>query len=142
MADFIIIDGDTAQFLPMFGQAIVIPQPGTISGSGPMTLNGKKVCIEGDESSVAVRGCMYMTPDFPIPGVGTLKIDSLSNDQKAQHSNNGDTPLILKGSQFNAVFEVQSPAIKPGIVPTPDATPSYGNGQGFFVTTNFKFKAT
>ena len=144
MSDFIIIDGDTAMFLPAFGAAVVVVQPGTITGSGPATHDGTSLCVEGDESSVSVPGCMYMTPQYSIPGTGTLSIDSLASDQVATKTKTGDTALLLKGSQFNAKFEVQSPAQQPPpgtSPPIPDATPSY-SGNGMFITTNVKFKAT
>lgn len=141
MTDYVVIDGDTATFLPIFGTAVVIVKPGTIRGSGPLTLNGTPVCIEGDESSVSVSGCKYNTAQYVTPGTGTLKIKRLASDQVAQHSNTGGTPLILVGSQFQAVFEVQAPAIQPGLPPIPDSTKSY-NGQGSFVTTNTKLRGT
>ena len=104
-----MVDGDKANFLPIFGAAIVVPQPGTLKGSGPATFNGKPLCIEGDESSVEVPGCMYMTPQYAIPGTGTLKIDKLAGDQVAQKTSTGGTSVMLKGSMFTAKFEVQSP---------------------------------
>jgi len=142
MSDFIIFDGDTAIFMPTFGAATVVVQPGTITGSGGATLTGKNLCIDGDESSVSVPGCMYMTPQYSIPGTGTLKIDSLASDQVATKTNTAGTPAMLKGSQFNAVFEVQAPAMQPTAAsPIPDATPQY-SGQGLFITNNTKFKGT
>ena len=42
MADFILIDGDKAIFLPNFGVAVVVVRPGDLKGSGPATLDGKK----------------------------------------------------------------------------------------------------
>ena len=144
MADFILIDGDIANFLPAFGAAVVVVQPGNITASGPATLNGKKICIEGDEQSVEVPGCMYMTPQYSIPGTGTLKIDSLSSDQIAQKTNTDGTPVILKGSTFTAKFEVQSPAKQPPPgpgSPIPDATTQY-SGNGTFMTTNTKFQGS
>lgn len=144
MSDFIIIDGDQAIFLPAFGAATVVVQPGQISGSGPATVDGKAICIEGDESSVEVPGCTYMAPPYVIPGVGTLKIDSLASDQVAQKTCTGGTAVILAGSQFNAKFEVQSPAQQPPPgpgSPTPDSTTQY-SGNGMFQTTNTKFKGT
>ena len=126
MSDFVIIDGDTAMFLPAFGAAIVVVQPGQISGSGPAGFNGSPMCIEGDESSVEVPGCMYMTPQYSIPGSGTLKIESLAADQVASNSTTGDTALILNGGNFNAKFEVQSPAQQPPPgpgSPIPDTEP-------------------
>lgn len=141
--DYIIIDGDSATFLPNYGAAIVVPQPGTISASGEASFNGKKVCIEGDESSVEVPGCMYMTPVYVIPGTGTLVIDALASDQIAAHTNSANTAVILKGKQFDAKFKVQSPAQQPTAGgPVPDSTTEYGNGKGFFVNSNTKFKGT
>jgi hypothetical protein len=145
MSDYIIIDGDQAIFQPSFGAATVIPVPGQITGSGEATLNGTKVCIEGDESSVKVQGVTYFTPVYSIPGTGTLLIDKLGSDQVAEHTRSGDTALILKGSNFDAKFQVQAPAMQPPpgtAPPVPDATPEYGGGKGSFITTNTKFKGS
>ena len=144
MSDFILIDGDMAMFMPSFGAAVVVVQPGTITGSGPATLDGTLLCVEGDESSVSVPGCMYMTPQYSIPGTGTLSIDALASDQLATKTSTGSTPVLLKGGNFTAKFEVQSPAQQPPPgpgSPIPDATPSY-SGQGMFMTTNVKLKGT
>lgn len=142
MADFILIDGDQAIFMPSFGAATVVVAPGVLTGSGDSTHNGKPLCIEGDESSVEVPGCMYMTPQYVIPGAGTLKIDSLAGDQVAQKTSTSGTPVMLKGSNFTAKFEVQSPAQQPTPSgPVPDSTPSY-TGSGMFVTTNTMYQGT
>ncbi|MDV3455385.1 hypothetical protein RZN05_00195 [Sphingomonas sp. HF-S4] len=141
MSDFVVVDGDQAMFLPAFGAAMVVVQPGVITGSGPATVGGKAVCLEGDEGSVSVPGCMYVAPPYVIPGTGTLEIDQLAGDQLTQTTVGGGTKLILKGSMFVAKFSVNSPAQQPQATgPVPDATPSYsGNGQ--FVTTNMTVKA-
>lgn len=142
MADFILMDGDKVMFLPNFGAAIVVPQPGKLAGSGPGTINGKKICVDGDEKDVEVAGCDYMTPQYSIPGKGTLKIDSLADDQKAEKTKTGDKAVLLKGKKFNAKFEVQSPAQQPPPgpgSPIPDSTTQY-SGSGMFVTSNSKFK--
>ena len=52
MTDFILIEGDKANFLPNFGAAVVVVRPGNLKGSGPATLNGKKICVDGDEKKV------------------------------------------------------------------------------------------
>jgi hypothetical protein len=144
MPDFILIEGDKANFIPAFGAAIVVVQPGTLQGSGKASLNGKKVCVDGDEKDVQVPGCTYMTPVYSIPGTGTLKIAALGGDQKAQKTQSNGKPVLLKGSTFTAKFEVQSPAQQqppgPG-PPIPDATPQY-SGTGMFITTNTKWKGT
>jgi len=144
MSDYILIDGDTASFMPTFGAATVVVQPGTPSASGPATLNGSALCVEGDEGSVSVPGCMYMTPQYSIPGTGTLSIDSLAGDQVAEKTRTGGTAVMLKGSTFTAKFEVQSPAMQPPPgpgSPIPDSTTSY-SGSGSFITTNTKLKGT
>jgi hypothetical protein len=144
MSDFILIDGDIVMFMPSFAAATVIVQPGKLAGSGPATIGGKKICVDGDESKVSVPGCMYMTPQYSIPGTGTLKIAALAGDQKAQHTNTGGKPVLLKGGNFTAKFEVQSPAKQPPPAPgppIPDATPQY-SGNGMFVTTNMKATGT
>lgn len=143
MSKHILIDGDQVLFMPNFGAALVVPQPGTLKGSGPATLNGKKICVDGDEKEVSVAGCVYMTPLCSIPGSGTLKISALTGDQKATKTKTGGKEVLLKGGNFTAKFEVQSPAQQPvpGSSPVPDATPQY-SGTGMFNTTNFKFQGT
>lgn len=144
MSDLVIIDGDSVQFLPTFGAANVVVRPGKISASGsPSSVESKLVCVEGDESSVKVPGCAYATPQYSIPGAGTLKIDSLANDQLSQIASCQDKALILKGNQFNAVFEVQTPAQQPqpSGSPVPDSTPSY-SGKGSFINQNTLYQAS
>lgn len=142
MADFILIEGDKVNFLPAFGQAVVVVKPGDMKGSGPAKIKGKKICVDGDESKVSVPGCMYIAGPYAIPGSGTLKIDSLAGDQKAKKTKVGGKPVLLKGKMFNAKFEVQSPAKQPPPgpgSPIPDSTTSY-SGKGMFITTNMIFK--
>ena len=144
MADFVLIDNDIVNFLPAFGAATVVVLPGNITGSGPATLNGKKLCIDGDEKQVQVPGCTYIAPPYVIPGTGTLKINALASNQKATKTNTGGKAVLLKGSQFDAKFEVQSPAQQPPPgpgSPIPDSTPQY-MGKGMFITTNIKFQGT
>lgn len=142
MSDYVLIDGDLAIFQPTFGAATVIVQPGTLQASGPATVGNKKACVDGDESKVSVPGCTYMTPQYSIPGVGTLKIAALAGNQKATKSKTGGVVFMLKGGTFTAKFEVLAPAQQPTPGgPVPDASPQY-SGSGSFVTTNTKFKAT
>ena len=142
MADYILTTGDMAMFKPSFGAATVVPLPGTLSGSGKGSVGGKTICVEGDEGNVTVPGCMYQTPQYSIPGVGTLSIDSLASDQKAQKTSSGGKKVLLKGGDFNAKFEVSSPAMQPTSgPPVPDSTPSY-SGNGSFVTTNVRAKGS
>jgi hypothetical protein len=143
LADLVIVDGDMADFLPSFGAATVVVRPGRITGSGPAALGRKPLCVDGDESSVEVPGCVYMTPQYSIPGFGTLKINALARDQLAVEDKTGGKALILKGSSFTAKLQVQSPAQQPtpSGPPVPDATPEYA-GSGSFITLNTKLEAT
>ena len=95
MADFILVEGDQASFLPAFGTAVVTPQPGKLEGSGAATLGGKRLCVVGDESKVAVDGCPYVTPVFSIPGTGTLKIAAVDGDHKAKKTRSGNKAVLL-----------------------------------------------
>ena len=142
--DYVLIDGDQAMFQPSFGPATVIVQPGKLTASGPATLVGKKLCVDGDERSVSVPGCMYTTPQYSIPGSGTLEIAALAGDQKASKTQSGSENLLLVGGSFTARFKVQSPAQQPPPgpgSPTPDATPEY-SGSGSFLTTNTRFRGS
>ncbi len=143
MADFILITGDTVMFNPTFGQAIVVVQPGTLSGTSTDKIGGMAVCVEGDEGTVMVPGCSYQTPQYSIPGVGMLSIDSLASDQVAQRTTSSGTPVLLKGSTFNAKFQVMVPAQQPAppSAPIPDSTTEY-SGTGSFITTNVRTKGT
>jgi hypothetical protein len=144
MPDFILVDGDQVNFLPNFGAAVVVVRPGVLAGRGPATLGGKAVCVDGDQETVSVSGCPYLTPQYCIPGTGTLKIAALAANQKAKKTKTGGKAILLKGGSFTAQFEVQSPAQQPPPgpgSPVPDATRQY-SGSGTFITANTKFKGT
>jgi hypothetical protein len=144
MADFVLLENDIANFLPTFGAATVTVQPGTLKASGPATVNGSKICVDGDETKIEVPGCAYVAPPHTTPGTGTLKIAALGSDQKATKTNTGGKAVLLKGSQFDAKFEVQSPAQQPPPgpgSPIPDAV-TQSSGKGTFTTANTKVQAT
>ncbi len=143
MSDVIIVDGDTVNFLPSFGAAVVVPLPTTIAGtSSKAKVTGKPACLVGDEKDVKSAGCMYIAGGYVIPGTGTLKIDKLNSDQLSQKVSIEGKKVILRGSTFDAVFEVQSPAQQPGTPPVPDSTTKYSGGKGMFVPSNTKVQAT
>lgn len=140
MSDYVLIDGDRAIFEPTFGAATVVVMPGTLIASGPATRSGRRLCVDGDEGSVQVQGCTYMTAMHTIVGTGTLEIASLAADQVARKSRSGDKALLLVGGRFVARFKVQIPAKQPTAAgPVPDATPMYSGG-GSFVTANTHFR--
>ena len=140
MSDYVVIDGDLAMFNTAFGAATVVVRPGLLAGSGGATVGGKRVCIEGDETSVSVPGCTYFTPSHPQAGTGTLSIDSLAADQIASKTQSGKKLVLLVGSTFNAKLTVAAPAMQPTPTgPVPDTTLQY-MGTGSFSTTNTKLK--
>jgi hypothetical protein len=145
MSDFVIVDGDMVNFLPSFGAAVVVPIPTTIAGTASkVTVTGKAACLEGDEKDVQSAGCMYISGAYVIPGTGTLKIDKLNSDQLTETTLAEGKKIILHGSMFDAVFEVQSPAMQPPPgpgSPIPDSTSKYSGGKGMFVPTNTKVHA-
>lgn len=144
MLDSILLEGDKAIFMPNFGAAIVVVQPGDLKATGPATVKGKKICVDGDEKKVSVPGCAYMTPQYCIPGVGTLEIDALAGDQKAGKTKTGGKVVLLKGGNFTAKFSVQTPAQQPPPGPggpIPDSTAQY-SGSGMFLTTNLTVKGS
>lgn len=139
--DTVIIDSDQVMFIPLFGSAIVVARPGVIQATGKSTVTGKKVCLDGDEKKVQVPGCPYISGPYVIPGVGTLKIDTLLPNQKTMKGKSGSKPMILKGIMFKAKFEVLAPAMMPPPAATPDPMKMYP-GMGQFISTNVKFKAS
>lgn len=138
--DFVIITGDQAVWDLSFPPATVIAPPGVITGTARGKVSSLVACAEGDESSVVVAGAVYFTPSFPIPGVGTLTIESLGPDQKAKKGKSDSRLLILRGTKFRARLQVSAPAQVPTAAGTaPDPTPVY-NGTGSFLTTNTRLR--
>ena len=137
--DFIVIDGDTAEFEQAFGDATVVVQPGTMIGSGHGSVAGYPMCIDGDEGKMKPVGPVsYTTKTHTIAGQGLLTIDSLASDQLATQTTCGGTAVILVGSKFNAKFTVVAPAMQPQsppATPTPDNNTEY-DGFGTFSTQN------
>jgi hypothetical protein len=59
MADFILIHGDKAMFLPNFGPAIVVVQPGDLlKPAVPPRSMGRRSVWMGDETKVSVPGAL------------------------------------------------------------------------------------
>lgn len=136
MTDYLLLDGDIVNFNPTFWPATVIPRPGQIKATGAFKARGKAICVEGDETEVMVPGCMYTAGAFTIPGTGTLKIDSLGNDQIAKRTKARGKSALLRGTIFTAKFEVQSPAQQPSTPPASDPNSQYLGGTGSFTTMN------
>lgn len=137
--DFVLIDSDEVIFMPGFSPATVVTRPGYIKASGGKSVQGRKVCVEGDETTVTVEACLYTSGVFTVAGMGTLKIQALTADQKATQKRSNGANVLLRGAQFEAVFEVTQPAITPD-GSSSDPVKQYP-GKGIFKTNNTKLRA-
>jgi hypothetical protein len=82
-----------------------------------------------------------MAPPYVIPGTGKLSVTLKDANKTSTTKDDGDKKMLLKGSTFDAKFEVQSPAQQPSPSGTiPDSTSSY-SGTAQFISTNTLSKA-
>ncbi len=143
MQDFIIKTGDMLQVTvppPAIVPQLVAPVP-LMGTSTNVMLSGQPVCLVGDELPAAIKGpLMYTAPPFVIPGMGTLQIILMPNNMTMQTTNN--SPILLKGATFQAMFQVTMPAQQPTPVgPIPDplmVKPCTAQ----FITTNMQVTAS
>jgi hypothetical protein len=130
----VLVTGDRAIYLPQFGAATVQVRPGILAGSAStFKIGGQAACLQGDEASVAVPGCLYVTPTYPIAGVGTVSVARLGPDQRAAGIRVKGMAFLVGGDRFVARFDVKRPAtvLLPNGSSVPDPRPSY-TGQGYF----------
>jgi Contractile injection system spike tip protein len=139
--DYVLLNGDQANFETSFVAATVEVKAGVLSASGSATLGTQKLCVKGDEKSVKVSDCSYTTTTYSTPGTGTLEIASLEKDHTSTKSQAGGKALMLVGGAFKATFKVVKPATQPTSPFTPDDTTEY-SGSGTFLTTNSQLQAT
>jgi hypothetical protein len=113
MSNIVVIDGDVLTFNPQFGAITITPplQP-RISGSGEASIEGKKICIVGDEKQVSFTVDYIKPPFVASPGKGTLTIKALASDQQAAFAA-AQAPMILVGSHFTTQFQPTIPAQDP-----------------------------
>ncbi len=130
-----VVSGDLLVFEPAFGAATVVAPPATMTGSTRILVRGRAVCAEGDESAVVVAGVPYLTPQYPVVGVGVIRVKGLGGDQTSARTTVAGRACILVGGQCDAVLQVLTPAqrVLPS-GPEPDTTTSY-DGHGRFVSS-------
>ena len=122
----------------------VVPQlvsPVPLKGSSADVLVANQpACLKGDELPLSLQAPLtYTAPPYVTPGTGTLKIVLLPTNLSSQTING--KPLLLKGSTFQAMFQVQSPAMMPTPAgPQPDPLMAK-TGTAKFITTNSTVKA-
>jgi Contractile injection system spike tip protein len=142
-ADIVMRTGDLVQITipaPAIVPQIAAPVPLTGS-STDVTVVGTLCCLQGDELPPVIRGpLVYTAPPYVTPGTGTLTL-TLMPDNLTMKTTNGGKPLLLKGSTFQAMFTVNSPAMQPtpgGPVPDPLVQKP---GTARFISTNQIVKA-
>ncbi|MHA0273209.1 hypothetical protein [Enterobacter ludwigii] len=126
MSNYIVIDGDPLEFDSLFGiNTVTLTSIPEIRGSGEATIEGKKICIYGDEKNVSVSAS-YSNASYPTKGIGRIVITVLAGDQQADFATT-TTPVILVGSKFTASFTPEVPASGSN-GPDPVTAPSTGTG--------------
>ena len=119
---------------PAIVPQLMAPVP-LVGSSQNLVVGGAPACLEGDELPPALKAPMpYTAPPFVTPGTGTLQL-TLTPTNKTIMTENGKK-ILIKGQQFIAKFNVQTPAQQPtpaGPVPDPVAVKP---GTAQFITTN------
>jgi hypothetical protein len=141
-ADFIIATGDKIKVLippPAVVPQLQAPVP-LIGSSSDVMVNNNPACLKGDELPMALLGPLpYTAPPYGIPGTGKLTIILLPTNLTQQTSN--QKPVLIKGSTFQALFTVQTPATMPSPGgPLPDPL-MVKQGTAQFITSNTIVKA-
>lgn len=137
MGDFLIKTGDQIQITvppPAMVPQLMAPVPLTGS-STDVLVAGSPACLQGDELPPAIQGPLtYTSPPYVTPGTGTLQI-VLAQANLTAVTPNGKA-MLLKGETFQAIFNVQSPAMMPTPAgPQPDPL-MVKQGTAQFITTN------
>lgn len=138
MADFIVRTGDMLQVtIPPPAVVPMLEAPVPMVGTGTTVMAaGPAICLEGDQIPPTVRGPLpYTAPPFVTPGTGTLQLVIAPPANLTTKTLNGK-PILLKGTTFQAVFQVESPAMQPtpaGPVPDPLLVKT---GTAQYITTN------
>lgn len=128
MSNRVVIDGDALTFNPQLGAITITPPPQPqIRGSGEASIEGKKICIVGDEKQVSFTVDYIKPPFVASPGKGTLTIKALASDQQAAFAT-APAKIIVVGSQFTTQFQPTKPAQDPQGKPDPNMGPAQGTG--------------
>lgn len=143
MGDFVIKTGDMIQITvppPALVPQLMAPVPLTGSSTS-VQVAGSPACLQGDELPPAIQGpLMYTSPPFVTPGTGQIQIILVPTNLTTTTQNG--KPMLLKGATFQAIFNVQSPAMQPTPVgPIPDPV-MVKPCTAQFITTNTTVQAS
>jgi hypothetical protein len=100
-----------------------------------VTIAGSAACLQGDELPASIQGPLtYTSPPYVTPGTGSIQIILAPSNLTATTPNG--KAMLLKGQTFQAIFQVQSPAMMPTPAgPQPDPL-MVKMGTAQFITTN------
>lgn len=105
----VLLTGDYANFNPKIGDSLVITITSKpFTGTAKAAFFDKKACVVGDEDSVDIS-CSYNTESFQTPGTGILSTLDV-NQFNAKKTTMDGKPVLLDKGEFDAVFEIISPA--------------------------------
>lgn len=111
MGSLVIVDNDVLNIPLSFGTRVVtLTAPAIIKAGGHSIINGKKVCIQGDETLIQLPA-VYIVED-KVGGAGIVTI-KLGDDQVAKTCKDSEKALILAGTTFTATFTPKKPAQSP-----------------------------
>ncbi|KAB8031903.1 hypothetical protein [Fluviispira multicolorata] len=129
----LLLSGDQFFFDSIQGANLLIPKAlFFITGSGNSDVLKRKICVEGDESSVVLPGIPYNTSTHSIPGVLICKIKSLADDNISKKTFELNKKALMVGDgNVEVEYIVAVPAIQPNTPPVPDIKPFY-SGKGSF----------
>ena len=141
--DYLLKTGDMVQVTVM--PPCIVPQllaPVPMVGTSPsVTVMGTPVCLEPDAIPPAVRGPMpYTSPPFVQPGVLSITQFVLVPGVHLTVAAQNGQPMIIKGSQFQVVLTVMTPATGPAPASLPDPL-AVKPAMGQYITTNMVVKA-
>lgn len=142
MGDFILRSGDQIRVtIPEPAIVPVLEGPVPLQGSAEgLTVGDMPVCLLGDELPQALRELLeYTAPPFTNPGTGKLTV--VLTPQNLTERTVADKQILIKGTEFSALFTVVTPATQDTPAgPVPDTVIEKA-GTAQFITTNETVRA-
>ncbi len=111
----ILVTGDMLQITvppPAIVPMVIAPVP-LIGSSTKVMIMGMPACLDGDELPAMLKSPVpYTAPPYVTPGMGSFQIMLLPTNKTAK-GKDSSKPMLLKGTTFQAKFQVSSPAMMP-----------------------------
>jgi len=113
---FVLFEGDELAISETFrgspeDATLELPGRLVLKGSGHLTCNRRRACLQGDEDELMVVTCKYTTRKFTESGEGTLTIESMDPMGHAKVAVEGSKYLLVEPLQdLEATFQVTTAA--------------------------------